>query len=323
MSEKKFVLFGQEIKRGKSASIDVEVAKLHTHNSLYLRVIVARGKEEGPVLLLIGGVHGDETNGVAIVREVIRHRYNRPQRGTVICIPVFNVFGYLNKRREFPDGRDLNRMFPGKARGSLASQFAYTFSKEIAPLADYILDFHTGGAERQNYPNVRCVLEEENSFALAKAFGAPFIVQSKHIAKSLRETVHRMGKNVLLFEGGKSLALDDFVIDCGVQGTLNIMRYLAMRDGQTTAATDSIIINKSKWLRAPNSGLFQALVNNGSRVSARTVIGRIADPYGEFERKIRTPIDGYIFGLNNSPIVHKGDAIFHIGVESNHSLASS
>ena len=163
MSEEPFVILGKEIKRGESALIEVEVAKLHTRNTLKMPVIIERGKEDGPVLLLTGGVHGDEINGVAIVREVISRGYNKPKAGTIICIPVFNVFGYLKLSREFPDGRDLNRMFPGAAKGSLASQFAYKFTKEIATKVDYVLDFHTGGARRSNYPNVRCVFKEEGA----------------------------------------------------------------------------------------------------------------------------------------------------------------
>ena len=125
----------------------MDVAKLHTRNSLQIPVIVQRGKKDGPVLLLMGGVHGDETNGVAIVRDIMRKKYNIPDAGTIICIPVLNVIGYLNQDRKFPDGRDLNRMFPGTAKGSLAAQFAFKFTKEIAPLVDYVLDFHTGGAD--------------------------------------------------------------------------------------------------------------------------------------------------------------------------------
>lgn len=315
MSNKKFVILGQEIKKGESAILEVEVAKLHTRNSLSMPVIVERAKIDGPVILLMGGVHGDESNGVAIVRDIIRKGLNKPKRGTIICIPVFNVFGYLNQRREFPDGRDLNRMFPGDPKGSLAGQFAYNFAKEIAPLADYVLDFHTGGASRENYPNVRVVLGQEKTVELAKVFGAPFIVNSKYIAKSIRDLFNKLDKTILLFEGGKSLALDDFVIKCGVDGAVNVMRHLRMQDGKAKTRTKPVIIKKSKWIRAPYSGLFQSLVKNGSKVTKKTVIGRISDPYGEFEKEIRAPFDCYIFGLNTAPIVYKGGALYHVSVD--------
>lgn len=315
MSDKKFVILGKEIALGESAILEVNVAKLHTRNSLSMPVIVERSTTDGPTLLLIGGVHGDESNGVAIVRDIIRQNLHKPKIGTIICIPVFNVFGYLSQQREFPDGRDLNRMFPGSANGSLASQFAYKFTKEIAPLADYVLDFHTGGAGRDNFPNVRCVFQQTNTLKLAKIFGAPFIVQSSYIPKTLRATLNKMGKTILLFEGGKSLMLDQFVIKCGVNGALNVMKHLGMQPGKIQLAQESIVIEKSKWLRAPYSGMFESLVANGEFVTRKTLIGRISDPYGEFERKIAAPFDCYIYGLNTAAIVNKGDAIFHVSTD--------
>lgn len=222
----------------------MDVAKLHTRNSIKIPVIVERAKLDGPTLLLMGGVHGDEVNGVAIVRDLIQKKYNKPVRGTIICIPVFNVFGYLNLSRDFPDGRDLNRMFPGSSNGSLASQFASKFTKEIAPLVDYVLDFHTGGAERENFPNVRCVLHQEKAFELAKIFGAPFIVHSDYITKSIRDTINKLGKTILLFEGGKSKNLDEAVISCGVNGAINVMKHLGFLEGEITPNGNTVIIKK-------------------------------------------------------------------------------
>jgi len=311
-----FKILGNEIPRGKRAFLELEVAKLHNRNSIKIPVIVERAKLEGPTLLLMGGVHGDETNGVAIVRDIIRKKYNKPKRGTIICIPIFNVFGYLSQSRMFPDGRDLNRMFPGSASGSLASQFAYLFTKEIAPLVDYVIDFHTGGAERSNFPNIRCDINQENNFELAKAFGAPFIVHSKYIIKSVRDTINKLGKSILLFEGGKSKNLDKTVISIGVKGALNVMQYLGLQDGKIENKYNTVIIEKSKWIRAPFSGMYQLDIKNGSKVNKKTVLGRISDPYGEFERKVVAPFDCYIFGVNTAPIVNKGDALFHVSLET-------
>lgn len=317
MSDKPFIILGQEIKKGKRAVLEMDVAKLHTRNNLSIPVIIERAKKEGPVLLLIGGVHGNETNGVAIVRDIIRKKFNKPKIGTVICIPVFNVFGYLNQKREFPDGRDLNRMFPGSASGSLASQFAHKFTKEIAPLVDYIIDFHTGGSSRENFPNVRCDFKNERALELARLFGAKFIVDSSYILKSIRDTFNKMGKIILLFEGGKSLHIDNKVISCGVNGTLNIMKHLGMQEGDLIVDNEYVMLTKNKWLRAPHSGIFESLVKNGSNVKHKEVIGRISDPYGEFERKIFAPFDCCIYGLNTAPIVYKGDAIFHVSAGEN------
>lgn len=317
MYDDELLILGKKIKKGEGAILELEVAKLHTRNTIKITIVVERAKLDGPTLLLMGGVHGDEINGVAIVRDIIRKKYNKPKRGTIICIPVFNVFGYLNLSREFPDGRDLNRMFPGSATGSLASQFAHQFTKEIAPLVDYVLDFHTGGAERENFPNIRCVLQESKAIELAKVFGAPFIVNSKYIAKTIRETIHKMGKTILLFEGGKSKSLDEFVINTGVEGALNVMKHLGLREGEINSNSDSVIIQKSKWIRAPYSGMFQSKIKNGTKVLKKTILGKITDPYGEFEKNVYSPFDCYIFGMNTAPIVNKGDAIFHVSEETN------
>lgn len=310
-----FVLLGQKVPIEKKTILELEIAKLHTRTPIKVPVIVHRSKHKGPVLLLMAGVHGDETNGVAIVREIIKQKLNIPKRGTIICIPVFNVFGYLNQTREFPDGRDLNRMFPGSANGSLASQFAFLFRKEIAPYVDYVLDFHTGGAERDNAPQIRCVFAEEESFALGKIFGAPFILNSNYIHKTIRECVKKMGKTILLYEGGKSKSFDTNVIRYGVNGALNVMKSLGIQDGAIIHNTNSTEITKSKWIRSPYSGMFHPQVSNGAKVQKGEVIGLIADPYGEFDRMVKAPVNGYIICENTAPVVNKGDALFHISIE--------
>ncbi|NJC28017.1 succinylglutamate desuccinylase/aspartoacylase family protein [Neolewinella antarctica] len=306
---------GTDIQRGESKVLEFDVAKLHTRNSIKVPIFVERAEQDGPVLLLLGGVHGDEINGVEIVRRIIRNKINKPRRGTIVCIPVFNIFGFLNLSRKFPDGRDLNRVFPGSAKGSLASQFAYQFKKEIAPFVDYVIDFHSGGGNRVNVAQTRCVLEDTVTIELAKAFSAPFIVQSKTIPNSLREAFSKLGKTSLLFEGGKSMLYDEEAIQYGVQGAKNVIRYLDMKRFKAVPQEASIIIKKSKWLRASHSGMFHVRVKNGAWVTKKTVIGLITDPFGDFERKVYAPSDCYVFCINISPIVNRGDALFHVSLE--------
>jgi len=316
MSNKKpFVLLGKEIPLGGKAVLDLEVAKLHTRTTVKVPVIVERSKQTGPVLLLLAGMHGDEVNGVGIVREIIEQKLNKPLIGTIICIPVFNIFGYLIESREFPDGRDLNRMFPGTQNGSLASQFAYQFTQEIAPHVDFVLDFHTGGAERENAPQIRIKPSDSKRLKLAQIFGAPFILYSNHISKSLRETLNKMGKTTLLFEGGKSKELNQEIIDCGVNGAKNIMIHLGMQEGEINIPTIPNVIEKSKWIRASHSGMLKLKVKNGSFVQKKEVLAIIQDPFGEFKKKIYAPFDCRIFCINTTPIVNKGDALFHVGYE--------
>jgi predicted deacylase len=310
-----FILLGKEIPEGKRTVLDLEVAKLHTRTTVKVPVIIERSHNPGPVVLLLAGIHGDETNGVGIIREIIDLGINKPKNGTIICIPVFNIFGYLIQTREFPDGRDLNRMFPGTLNGSLASQFAYQFTKEIAPFVDYVIDFHTGGGERDNIAQIRCSKHDEKALELAKVFNPPMIVFSNNITKSLRDTLHKMGKTVLLFEGGKSKELNPTVINEGVNGTKNVLIRLGVIEGEITVRETPIFVEKAKWLRASHSGMFKIRVANGSFVKKREVLGVIQDPFGEFKKKIYAPFNCHIFCINKTPIVNKGDALFHLSLE--------
>jgi predicted deacylase len=314
MLSKPFVLLGKEIPEGKRTVLDLEVAKLHTRTTVKVPVIIERSENPGPVVLLLAGIHGDETNGVGIIREIIDLGINKPKNGTIICIPVFNIFGYLIQTREFPDGRDLNRTFPGALNGSLASQFAYQFTKEIAPFVDYIIDFHTGGGERDNIAQIRCSENDDKALELAKVFNPPIIVFSNNIAKSLRDTLHKMGKTVLLFEGGKSKELNPTIINEGVNGTKNVLIRLGVIEGTLIVREAPIFVKKAKWLRAFHSGMFKIKVANGSFVRKKDVLGVIQDPFGEFKKKIYAPFDGHIFCINKTPIVNKGDALFHMSI---------
>ena len=312
---KKLVILGHEILPGKGAELNLNVAKLHTSTTIQVPVIVQRAKVDGPVLLLMAGMHGDEINGIEIVRRMIRKGWNKPTSGTVICIPVFNIFGFLNVSRELPDGRDLNRSFPGTQSGSLASQFAFHFMKEIAPKADYIIDFHTGSAQRSNISQVRCVFNNLESIELAKVFNPPFIVNSSYIAKSVRESMNKMGKSILLFEGGKTNSINEEVVKEGLDGIKRVMEHLDIRNfkGDIMQTRIPVFVQSSKWMRASNAGMLRVLVENGDKIEKGEVLGVISDPFGKIERRVKSPIDGFVFCVNETPIVNKGDAIFHVG----------
>jgi len=315
MSNKPLIILGKNIPKGKRTVLDIEVAKLHTRTTVKVPVIIERSAVEGPVILLLAGVHGDEVNGVSIIREIINQKVNVPKKGTIICIPVFNIFGYLIQTREFPDGRDLNRMFPGSLNGSLASQFAFQFTKEIAPFVDYVIDYHTGGGERDNISQIRLESSEKKTLELANIFNPPFIVHSSYIAKSLRETLNKIGKTVLLFEGGKSKNLNPNVINHGIRGTKNVLIYLGFINGDIALTENSTFIKKTKWLRSNYSGMFKILVSNGTHVKKKDLLGVIQDPFGEFKKRIYAPFDCHIFCINKTPIVNKGDALFHLSID--------
>lgn len=307
-------LLGNTILPGKTARLTLEVAKLHTNTPIQIPVIVSHANKNGPTLLLLAGLHGDEINGIETVRRIIKKGWHKPNYGTIICIPVFNIFGFLNLSREFPDGRDLNRMFPGSKNGSLASQFAYIFMKEIAPLSDVVIDFHTGSSQRNNFPQTRCAFKDEKSKELCDVFAAPFTIDSSVLAKSIRGAVTKLEKQYILYEGGKANRIDEFCVETAIKGTQRVMEHLGIRyfDSEPPLK-ESYILQKSKWVRASSSGVLNVKIENGQFVDKGTVLATISDPYGKFERSVKAPFNGMIFNVNEMPLVNKGDALFNLG----------
>ncbi len=308
-------ILGETILPGESRTLYMEIAKLHTTTKLKIPVIISRSRVSGPVVLFSAGIHGDEINGVEIVRQLISQKINIPKIGTTICIPVVNIFGFVNKSREFPDGRDLNRVFPGSKKGSLASRFAYHIVKEILPIVDYCIDFHAGGASRFNAAQIRIVPNNAALKKLAEVFNAPFTLYSKNISGSFRNAATKHNIKMLLFEGGKSIDINSDIALMGVNGTKRFLASLGMlnvKHQPVPAEHPTIYIHKSGWVRALCSGLFQDHDKMGTFVKKGEVLGQITDPFGKFEKKVKAPNDGYIINANHSPIVYQGDAIYHI-----------
>jgi predicted deacylase len=316
---KEITILGQKIEPGKSYQIKIDIARLHTRTKIEVPVIINRAKKDGPCVLISAGIHGDEVNGVEIVRQLVSNKYNVPDAGMIICVPVLNVFGFLIKKRQFPDGKDLNRFFPGTKSGSLASKFAHVFMNEIVVHADYCIDYHTGGDDRFNYSQIRISNDDNNLLELAKVFDAKFIKYSSHREKSYREAATKLGKKVLLFEGGKSLDLDRQVTYSGITGALNVLDHIGVKKFPKDYEShkkdvEQVIFEESIWVRANYSGMYRSVVRNGSKINKGDIIGLITDPYGFFERKVKASKTGYVICLNHSPIVNKGDAIAHIAI---------
>jgi len=308
-------ILGETILPGESKTIDMEIAKLHNSAKLKIPIIIQRSKIDGPVVLFSAGIHGDEINGIEIVRQIITKKINKPKKGTIICIPIVNMFGFINQSRQFPDGRDLNRVFPGSKKGSLASQFAYHMLTQIMPHVDYAIDFHAGGAGRFNAPQIRLEPNNAELKVLADVFNAPFTLYSKNIAGSFRNASQKSNVKMLLFEGGKSLDINNAVANEGLEGVKRFLEHLNMLHPKHHAVKNSqrsIYIEKSTWIRANSSGLLHNAISINAFVKKGTILATITDPFGKFERKVKAPNDGYIINVNHSPIVYQGDAIYHI-----------
>jgi len=295
--------------------VEVNIARLPSRTHIDIMVTVARASEPGPVLLLMGGLHGDEINGIEIVRRIIEENLHIPERGTVICIPIINIYGFINFSRNVPDGKDVNRSFPGNHNGSLASRIAWYLMKDIIPQIDFGIDFHTGGANRENYPQLRCLLDDPVNRELAQVFRAPVTLHSTYRPKSLRQSAARLGKRILVYEGGESSRLSEEAIIHGIAGTRRLMAHLGMVPGDGVDPGDiSRIFMKSSWIRARTSGIFRSLVNCGDEVSKNQPVGNITDPFGEFRVQVKSPYAGQVISLNNNPILHQGDAVILLGI---------
>lgn len=312
-------ILGEKIKLGESRKLNFNIAHLFTGSPVEVPVFVERSKNPGPTVLITAGIHGDEVNGMEIVREVISHKINIPAKGTIICMPIVNVFGFINKSRYFPDGRDLNREFPGRQTGSLASRFAYHFVNNILPVADLCLDFHTGGGERFNAAQIRVEKNNEVVKKLAQIFNAPFTLFEKQISGSYREACSKLNIPILLNESGKSLSLNKMICEEALHGIKRVLAHLEMLNKGfevNKAKKESIFITKTRWTRADTSGFLHPKVNIHDFVRKNQTIATLSDPYGSKSHVVKASNDGYIININEAPMVYQGDAIFHISTKT-------
>ncbi|HCK06164.1 MAG TPA: succinylglutamate desuccinylase [Flavobacteriaceae bacterium] len=311
-------LLGLEIAPGQSAQARLQVAHLHNRTPIEVPVFIEHAIKPGPTLLFLAGIHGDEVNGIEILRQCIAKGITKPRKGTTICIPVVNVIGYVHNQRDLPDGRDLNRAFPGKKTGSLAAQIAHQLTQWVLPHTDLVVDFHTGGAQRFNAPQIRLSQDDPELLKKANVFGAPFIIHSKPTPKSLRHTCDKKGIPLLLFEGGKSNDITPSVSNTGVNGIKRLMYELKMLSPKFTVSKPkykSIEIVNSSWIRAGSSGMFKPLIEVGRWTEKGANIGQLSDPYGQSSISVLAPNAGYIFNVNQAPTVYQGDALFHISTD--------
>lgn len=308
------VIGGEEILPGERRQLALTVAKLYDFTDMKIPVEVVRGTEAGPTLFVSAAIHGDEINGVDIVRRLLKHRALKTIAGTLIAIPIVNVFGFNDKSRYLPDRRDLNRSFPGAEHGSLASQIAYMFRTEIAAQATHGIDLHTGAIHRRNLPQIRADLSFKANHELALAFGAPVVLDASPRDGSLREMVDEKKIPMLLYEAGTALRFDHRAALLGVEGILNVMRAIGMlpKPKIKSSLARPYIAKSSHWVRAPISGIFITRKKLGERVVKGDKLGFITNPFGDYEYAILSPHDGLIIGNSILPLANEGDGLYHI-----------
>ena len=307
-------IINKNFEAGTKGSVKIDIADLPSGTKINLPVHVFRSEKEGPILLICAGLHGDEVNGIEIVRQtLVKQFYQNLRCGSVVVMPLINIYGFINFSREVPDGKDVNRSFPGSKKGSLAAQVANVLSKTIFPQIDYAIDFHTGGASRYNYPQIRYTIDDEQSKELAVAFGAPAMLGNRVIEKSFRQEAIKQGKSTIVFEGGESLRYDGFSIDMALKGIKNILQHLNMtKREKETDPIQTHKFTKTTWQRAESSGLFIWEKSSGIFIKQDEVLGSIHDPHNNYQIDVKALRDGYILGHNNATVVNQGDALFHL-----------
>lgn len=315
MSLKPLTINGNTFKPGTRTTIELPVGRLYTHTPMTMPIHVIQGKKPGPRLFISAAIHGDEINGVEIIRRLLKLPALKRLSGTIIAVPIVNTYGLINHSRYLPDRRDLNRSFPGTEKGSLAARLANLFMNEIVTQSTHGIDLHTGALHRDNLPQIRANMDDEETHKLASAFDVPVIISSNLRDGSLREAAAEYGIPMLLYEAGEALRFNEISIRAGVKGIVNVMRTLEMlppSKRKTKKHIEPVVARSSSWVRSSESGILRAMVPLGSRVKRNTLLGVVADPFGEFETNVTSTFSGIVIGRTNLPLVNEGDALYHI-----------
>ena len=313
-AESPFEIGEESIPAGRRRLIEVPLARLPTGTWETVSIQVIHGRRPGPTVFISGAIHGDELNGVAIARRIIPMLDARRLAGTVIVVPVVNVLGFVNQSRYLPDGRDLNRVFPGSSRGSLASRLAHLFMREVVLRCDLGIDLHTASAERVNAPQIRADLDDAETRQLAAVFGAPFSIHARIRDGSLRQAATVRGVRVLLYESGQRQRFDRRSIEIGVAGTLRVLTAAGMGEWDVAPGETPIESRSTRWVRATRSGIADLDVDLGQAVEKGERLGAVGDVVGGRPTRVKATISGHVIARTLNPMVAQGDALVHLAV---------
>ncbi len=309
-----FVIADTRVRAGSRDVVNLPLPGMYTHTPLGMPIHVIHGRKDGPTLFISAAIHGDEINGVEIIRRVLSLSTLKRLRGTLLAVPIVNIMGFHNHSRYLPDRRDLNRSFPGRESGTLAGRLASTFMTQVVMRSDIGIDLHTAAIHRDNFPQIRADLNNDRIAPLAKAFGSPVLLHSAAPEGSLRAAAANESVSMMVFEAGEALRFDEVSIRVGVSGIINVLRQLGMLPTpKRKPPKPAALLRSSMWVRAPQSGILRAQVKLGGMVLKGDQLGVIADPIGQMDRPLNAPYDGIIIGRTNIPLVYEGEAMFHIG----------
>lgn len=304
---------GRTVLPGDTAQVRLKVSETVTHQPLRIPVVVSRGPEPGPTLFLTSAVHGDEINGVAIVRRVLDRVQDKIVRGTLIAVPVVNRFGFEAQNRYLPDRRDLNRHFPGDGDGSMASRIAKAVFEKVVMVSDAGIDLHTAATGNSNLCHIRGDAERPDVKDIMRAFGTPVMMHSDGPRGSLRREATRRGVPTILFEAGEPGRFQGHVVEIGQTGVLNVMARLGMLKRRVRRPGFQTLLRRSEWVRANHGGIVDMRAEPGDLVRKNHELGTIHDPFGRDVQKFRAPRAGVVVGTTTTPLTNPGQALVHIG----------
>ncbi|MBX9587085.1 MAG: succinylglutamate desuccinylase/aspartoacylase family protein [Gammaproteobacteria bacterium] len=301
------------VELGDRRIITIDMPKLYDCTPITMPIHVIRGEKPGPVLCVVAAIHGDEINGIEVIKLLLKKPQLKSIVGTLIAVPIVNIYGFLYQTRYLMDRRDLNRSFPGSFSGSLAARLAHLVMSEVITQATHIVDLHTGSLHRSNYPQIRANLTDKNTQKIAKAFNSPVILHSEGPQGSLRFAAEEKNIPIIVYEAGEALRFNDTAIKIGIKGVLNVMQELKMiRSAEKKPKNHSLVAQASYWVRSPHSGITRPFKTLGDIVKEGELLATISNPVGDEEYHVIAPHAGMIIGKSNIPTVHDGAALFHI-----------
>ena len=312
----KFVIGGHSIAPGTSMDVRLPISQTYTGDAINIPLRIIRGKEPGPKIFVTAAIHGDEINGTGIIHDFFFNEHVDLQRGTLILAPVVNVFGFESHERYLPDRRDLNRSFPGSAKGSLASRIAHILMQELVGPCDFGIDLHTAAAQRTNFPNIRADLSNPKARRIATAFGAMLTVDGKGPLGSFRREATRSGCPTIILEAGEPWKVEPAVLQIGIRGIRNVLSELEMIDEAPEKPPFQVKIRRSTWVRAAVGGSLKFHVSPGDFVEAGQAVATNYSIMGVEQSVLTSEGHGIVLGMTTMPAVKPGEPICHIAALS-------
>ena len=309
-------ILGSAVKPNERKTLPWTAGQSFDGSQIETPVTVIRGANAGPTLCLTAAVHGDELNGVEIVRRVMAGIDPEELSGSLIGVPIVNMLGFARGSRYLPDRRDLNRYFPGQPNGSFASRIAHLFFSNIIKHCDALVDFHTGSFKRTNLPQLRADLSVPAIMAFIEHFGATAVLNKVAAPGTLRGAATAAGIPTVAFELGEPVTLQLRNVEFGVKAVDTLLDKLGMVERFRLWSEPQPVFYRSRWVRAYHGGMLTSTVNVGKSVLKDDVLGLVTNPLTNEVSVIHSPFDGRLLGRALNQFVLPGFAIFHIGIEA-------